>query len=61
MRTSGSAAATAQAARDDGVGRGAAQFTKVVIESYDEVGYNYRMTDLQAAVGLVQFSVSTKC
>jgi perosamine synthetase len=27
---------------------------KVVIESYDEVGYNYRMTDLQAAVGLVQ-------
>ncbi len=28
--------------------------TKVVFESYDEVGYNYRMTDLQAAVGLVQ-------
>ncbi len=28
--------------------------TKVVAESYDEVGYNYRMTDLQAAVGLVQ-------
>lgn len=27
---------------------------KVMIESYDEVGYNYRMTDLQAAVGLVQ-------
>ena len=27
---------------------------KVVIESYDEVGYNYRMTDMQAAVGLVQ-------
>jgi dTDP-4-amino-4,6-dideoxygalactose transaminase len=27
---------------------------KVVIESYDEVGYNYRMTDVQAAVGLVQ-------
>jgi perosamine synthetase len=26
----------------------------VVIESYDEVGFNYRMTDLQAAVGLVQ-------
>ena len=24
---------------------------KVVIESYDEIGYNYRMTDLQAAVG----------
>lgn len=28
--------------------------TKVVTECYDEVGYNYRMTDLQAAVGLVQ-------
>jgi dTDP-4-amino-4,6-dideoxygalactose transaminase len=28
--------------------------TKVTVESYDEVGYNYRMTDLQAAVGLVQ-------
>jgi dTDP-4-amino-4,6-dideoxygalactose transaminase len=28
--------------------------SKVMIECYDEVGYNYRMTDLQAAVGLVQ-------
>jgi perosamine synthetase len=28
--------------------------SKVVIESYDEIGYNYRMTDLQAAVALVQ-------
>jgi perosamine synthetase len=27
---------------------------KVVFESYDEIGYNYRMTDLQAALGLVQ-------
>lgn len=27
---------------------------RVVIEAYREVGYNYRMTDLQAAVGLVQ-------
>lgn len=26
----------------------------VMTESYDEVGYNFRMTDLQAAVGLVQ-------
>jgi dTDP-4-amino-4,6-dideoxygalactose transaminase len=25
-----------------------------MIESYDEVGFNYRMTDMQAAVGLVQ-------
>jgi perosamine synthetase len=28
--------------------------SKVLVECYDEVGYNYRMTDLQAAVGLVQ-------
>jgi dTDP-4-amino-4,6-dideoxygalactose transaminase len=28
--------------------------SQVVIESYDEVGFNYRMTDLQAAIGLVQ-------
>src|SRR5205823_12898692 len=28
--------------------------SRVVVESYDEVGYNYRMTDLQAAIGLVQ-------
>jgi dTDP-4-amino-4,6-dideoxygalactose transaminase len=27
---------------------------RVVIERYDEVGYNYRMTDIQAAIGLVQ-------
>ena len=27
---------------------------KVMIESYEEVGYNYRMTDLQAAIGLSQ-------
>ena len=28
--------------------------SKVMIESYDEVGFNYRMTDLQAAVGIIQ-------
>jgi len=28
--------------------------TRVMVESYDEVGYNYRMTDLQAAIGLEQ-------
>lgn len=28
--------------------------TKAVVESYDDVGYNFRMTDLQAAIGLVQ-------
>ena len=27
---------------------------QIVFEAYDEVGYNYRMTDLQASVGLVQ-------
>ena len=27
---------------------------QIVFEKYDEVGYNYRMTDLQGAVGLVQ-------
>jgi perosamine synthetase len=26
----------------------------VVLETYDEVGYNFRMTDMQASVGLVQ-------
>jgi perosamine synthetase len=26
----------------------------VIFETYDELGYNYRMTDLQATVGLVQ-------
>jgi perosamine synthetase len=28
--------------------------SKVIAESYDEVGYNYRMTDMQAALGTVQ-------
>jgi dTDP-4-amino-4,6-dideoxygalactose transaminase len=28
--------------------------TKVVIEEYAELGYNYRMTDIQAAVGIEQ-------
>lgn len=27
---------------------------KVIIETYPEIGYNYRMTDIQAAVGLAQ-------
>jgi len=30
------------------------QSEKVVLETYDEVGYNFRMTDMQAAVGLIQ-------
>ncbi|MFI0356747.1 DegT/DnrJ/EryC1/StrS family aminotransferase [Actinomadura sp. 9N407] len=29
---------------------------EVVIEEYAEVGFNYRMTDLQAAIGLVQLA-----
>lgn len=28
----------------------------VVVEAYEEIGFNYRMTDLQAAVGLVQLT-----
>ncbi|GAA3884339.1 DegT/DnrJ/EryC1/StrS family aminotransferase [Saccharothrix violaceirubra] len=28
--------------------------TAVIAESYDEVGFNYKMTDIQAAVGVVQ-------
>ncbi len=30
--------------------------TKIVAESYDEVGFNFRMTDMQAALGLVQLN-----
>lgn len=30
--------------------------THVTFESYDEVGFNYRMTDLQAAIGLEQLT-----
>ena len=30
------------------------QATQVVAEGYDEVGWNYRMTDIQAAIGVVQ-------
>jgi perosamine synthetase len=29
---------------------------QVVFESYDELGYNYRMTDIQAAIGRVQLT-----
>ncbi len=30
--------------------------TKIVSEEYRELGYNYRMTDVQAAIGIVQMS-----
>ena len=29
---------------------------RVVVEAYGEVGYNYRMTDVQAAIGIAQLS-----
>jgi perosamine synthetase len=31
--------------------------TDIVFESYDEVGFNYRMSDIQAALGLAQMEV----
>jgi dTDP-4-amino-4,6-dideoxygalactose transaminase len=43
--------------REHGMNASAAQrhaSTTPVVESYLEVGFNYRMTDIQAAVGLVQ-------
>jgi len=43
--------------REHGMNASAAQrhaSNKPVLESYLEVGYNYRMTDVQAAIGLVQ-------
>jgi len=30
--------------------------SKIVAETYDEVGFNFRMTDMQAALGVVQLS-----
>jgi dTDP-4-amino-4,6-dideoxygalactose transaminase len=35
------------------------QSRQPIIESYLEVGFNYRMTDIQAAVGLVQLGIRT--
>ena len=49
--------ARARRLREHGMNRSAAErasSTEVVIESYLEVGYNFRMTDVQAAIGLVQ-------
>ncbi|MHA6764997.1 DegT/DnrJ/EryC1/StrS family aminotransferase [Streptacidiphilus sp. PAMC 29251] len=43
--------------REHGMNASAAQrhaSDKPILESYLEVGYNYRMTDIQAAIGLVQ-------
>jgi dTDP-4-amino-4,6-dideoxygalactose transaminase len=50
-------AARARRLREHGMSVSAAdrhQSRQPVIESYLEVGFNYRMTDIQAAVGLVQ-------
>ena len=44
-------------ARDGPVGAGPARGPDVVIEHYPERGWNARMTDLQAAVGLRQLEV----
>ncbi len=52
-------AARARRLREHGMNVSAAerhQSTQPVIESYLEVGFNYRMTDIQAAVGLVQLA-----
>jgi perosamine synthetase len=45
--------------REHGMSASAAdrhQAATVVLEEYDEVGFNYRMTDMQAAIGLVQLA-----
>ncbi|GGO17245.1 aminotransferase DegT [Microbispora rosea subsp. aerata] len=50
-------AARARRLREHGMSVSAAErhaSGSVVLEEYGEVGFNYRMTDLQAAVGLVQ-------
>jgi perosamine synthetase len=50
-------AARARRLREHGMSVSAAQrhsCGRVVLESYLETGFNYRMTDIQAAVGLVQ-------
>jgi dTDP-4-amino-4,6-dideoxygalactose transaminase len=52
-------AARARRLREHGMNVSAAerhQSAQPVIESYLEVGFNYRMTDIQAAVGLVQLA-----
>lgn len=53
----GEAAGRARRLREHGMNHSAAEragAAGVVIESYLELGFNYRMTDVQAAIGLVQ-------
>jgi dTDP-4-amino-4,6-dideoxygalactose transaminase len=55
----GDVAARLRRLREHGMNVSAAQrhaSQQPVIESYLEVGYNYRMTDMQAALGLVQLA-----
>ncbi len=55
----GAVAARLRRLREHGMNASAAQrhaSQQPVIESYLEVGYNYRMTDVQAAIGLVQLT-----
>src|SRR5206468_152782 len=55
----GELAARARRLREHGMNVSAAdrhRSRQPVLESYLEVGFNYRMTDMQAAVGLVQLT-----
>jgi perosamine synthetase len=55
--SSGEIARRGRRLREHGMSVGAAERSgaeQVVVESYLESGFNYRMTDIQAAVGLVQ-------
>jgi dTDP-4-amino-4,6-dideoxygalactose transaminase len=55
----GDVAARLRRLREHGMNVGAAErhaSQQPVIERYTEVGYNYRMTDVQAAIGLVQLA-----
>jgi dTDP-4-amino-4,6-dideoxygalactose transaminase len=61
MLTTGDAALAARMRRlrEHGMTASAAdrhRSATVVLEEYDEVGFNYRMTDIQAAIGLVQLA-----
>jgi dTDP-4-amino-4,6-dideoxygalactose transaminase len=57
MTSSTESAARLRRLREHGMSMSAAMrhsSTDVVVEAYMETGFNYRMTDIQAAVGLVQ-------
>ena len=57
----GSPVPAVAAALDDGAGHGAARVASaVVFEEYRELGFNYRMTDLQAAIGREQLQPAAR-